>query len=107
MGGDRRYDELASVYAWLVPDDLLTPEGSAAAFSMVADELRPGARVLDCAAGSGQLAVGLALRGCAVRATEASGAIVARTRALSGALGLGLRTARCACEELGAHGWTA
>src|SRR3954447_16420469 len=107
MGGDRPYDELASVYDWLVPDDLLAPAGSAAAFSMVADELRPGARVLDCAAGTGQLAVGLALRGFDVTATDASGGMVERTRALAGAHGVGLRTARCAWEELGAQGWTA
>src|SRR3954471_7872923 len=94
MGGGRPYDELASVYDWLVPDDLLTPEGSAAAFSMVADELRPGARVLDCAAGTGQLAVGLALRGFDVTATDASGGMVERTRALAGAHGVAQRDAR-------------
>ena len=39
----------------------------------------PGARVLDCACGTGTLAVGLALRGHEVVATDASAAMVART----------------------------
>jgi hypothetical protein len=51
------------VYDWLVPDALLTPDGSLAAFSELVDGLEPGGRVLDCAAGTGQLAVGLALAG--------------------------------------------
>ena len=57
------YDTLADVYDWLVPEALLSPEGSAAAFEEVLAELPAGARVLDCACGTGTLAVGLALRG--------------------------------------------
>jgi len=64
------YDTLAAVYDWLVhPADLLTPQGSAEAFDGLVD-LPPGARVLDCACGTGHLAVGLALRGVEVVATE-------------------------------------
>jgi SAM-dependent methyltransferase len=103
--GDRPYDKLADVYEWLVPEALLTPEGSAEAFSMVVDGLRPGARVLDCAAGTGRLAVGLALRGFEVTATDASGAMVDRTRALARERGVELRTACCTWEELGEQGW--
>jgi len=77
------YDTLADVYDWLVPEALLTPEGSAAAFEMVLDELPAGARVLDCACGTGTLAVGLALRGFEVAASDASGEMVERTRALA------------------------
>jgi predicted RNA methylase len=58
-----RYDPLAAVYDWLVPDSLLTPKSSAAALAEVVVDLAPGARVLDCAAGTGLLAVGLALQG--------------------------------------------
>jgi hypothetical protein len=47
-----RYDPLAAVYDWLVPESLLTPKGSAAAFAEVVVDLAPGARVLDCAAGT-------------------------------------------------------
>jgi SAM-dependent methyltransferase len=81
------YDELARVYEWLVPDALLEPEGALAAFAPLADALTPGARVLDCAAGTGQLAVGLALRGFDVTASDASAAMVERTRALAAARG--------------------
>jgi hypothetical protein len=55
------YAPLAEVYEWLVPDALLEPEGAVGAFEEVVGELRPAARVLDCAAGTGQLAVGLAI----------------------------------------------
>src|SRR3954469_21569086 len=41
------YDTLAEVYEWLVPDALLTPEGSVAALAAVVDTLAPGARILD------------------------------------------------------------
>jgi len=98
------YGTLAEVYDFLVPDSLLTPEGSAAAFDgLVA--LDPGARVLDCAAGSGTLAVGLALRGFGVVATDASEAMVRRTRALAAARTVELPAHACAWEQLPARGW--
>jgi SAM-dependent methyltransferase len=75
------YDELADVYDFLVPEALLSPEGSAAAFEGVLAELAPGALVLDCACGTGTLAVGLALRGFDVSASDASPEMVARARA--------------------------
>jgi predicted RNA methylase len=58
---DGDYDTLAAVYEFLVPDAVLTPQGSADAFAAY---VAPSARVLDCACGTGTLAVGLALRGC-------------------------------------------
>ena len=75
------YTALADVYDFLVPEALLSPEGSAAAFEPVLAELEPGARVLDCACGTGTLAAGIALRGFEVRASDASPEMVARTRA--------------------------
>jgi hypothetical protein len=54
---------LAGVYEWLMRDEMLTPQGSVAAYAGVVGELRPDARVLDCSAGAGHLAVGLALKG--------------------------------------------
>jgi SAM-dependent methyltransferase len=98
--GERPYDSLAAVYAWLVPDAMLEPEGAAAAFAGVTDELAPGARVLDCAAGTGQLAVGLALRGFDVTATDASAGMIAATRALAAHRGVDLRVEQRAWEEL-------
>jgi SAM-dependent methyltransferase len=94
------YDELASVYGWLTPEPLLTPEGSVAAFASVVDTLTPGARVLDCAAGTGQLAVGLALAGFDVTATDASGEMIARTRGLAADRGADLTTCVCTWEVL-------
>jgi SAM-dependent methyltransferase len=82
------YGTLASVYDWLVPDALLTPEGSAQAFAPL---LEPGSRVLDCAAGTGTLAVGLALSGFQVAASDASPEMIARTQALAEARGVQVR----------------
>ena len=96
----REYDTLADVYDWLVPEALLEPEGSAAAFETVLAELPAGARVLDCACGTGTLAVGLALRGFEVSASDASEGMVARTRALAAEHGVRLDAATCAWEDL-------
>jgi SAM-dependent methyltransferase len=73
------YTSLAKVYDFLVPEALLSPEGSAVAFESLLD---PGARVLDCACGTGTLAAGLALRGFDVSASDASPEMVSRARAL-------------------------
>ena len=74
-----QYDALAAVYGQLVPEALRTPEGAAAAFA----EWVEGPRVLDCACGTGELAVGLALRGFDVRGSDASPAMIERARRLS------------------------
>ena len=94
-----QYGTLADVYDWLVPPELLRPEGSAAAFDGLL-ELPAGARVLDCAAGTGTLAVGLALRGFDVVATDASAAMIARTRALAARHSVNLDARVCAWEDL-------
>jgi SAM-dependent methyltransferase len=99
------YGTLAEVYDWLVPEALLEPAGSVAAFAMVVDELEPGARVLDCACGTGTLAVGLALHGFDVVASDASPAMVERTRALAAQQDAHLTAVACRWEELGAQGW--
>jgi SAM-dependent methyltransferase len=97
------YETLAGVYDWLVPDALLTPEGNAAAFAGVIDDLPAGSGVLDCAAGTGRLAIGLARRGFGVAATDASPAMVARTRDLAGHHGAGLDARVCTWARLA--GW--
>ncbi|HVL31065.1 MAG TPA: class I SAM-dependent methyltransferase [Solirubrobacteraceae bacterium] len=102
---DAPYDALAEVYDWLVPDELMTPQGSVAAFGDVVRVLEPDARVLDCAAGTGQLAVGLARRGFDVVATDRSGAMVARTRALAAEHGAAVRALKLAWDELAGAGW--
>jgi SAM-dependent methyltransferase len=104
MPGDD-YNTLASVYDWIVPAELVTPEGSAAAFLPYLEELAPGARVLDCAAGTGPLAVGLALRGFDVVATDASRGMVERTQALAERHGVALDARECRWDELEAQGF--
>jgi SAM-dependent methyltransferase len=94
------YGTLAEVYDFLAPESVLSPEGSAAAFTMVTDELPAGARVLDCACGTGTLAVGLALAGFDVDASDASREMVARTRALADARGVRVRADVRRWEEL-------
>ncbi|HEX6255577.1 MAG TPA: class I SAM-dependent methyltransferase [Euzebyales bacterium] len=94
------YDALASVYDWLVPDMLLEPEGAFTAFAGIVADLPAGARVLDCACGTGQLAVGLALHGFDVTASDASPGMVDRTRALAAAHHAEVRTAVSRWEDL-------
>jgi len=99
------YETLAAVYDWLVADELLTPEGSAAAFAPALAEVPDGARVLDCAAGTGQLAVGLALRGFVVTATDASREMIERTRALAARRGVAVEADTCAWTDLPTRPW--
>lgn len=99
------YDALAEVYEWLTPEPLLTPEGAADAFASVIGRLPAGGRILDCAAGTGQLAVGLALRGFAAVASDLSPAMVRRTRALAAERGVDLPAVTCDWAALGRQGW--
>ena len=96
---DVAYDGLADVYDWLVPEALLTPEGTVAAFSGLVS-LPPGGRVLDSACGIGQLAVGLALQGFDVVASDASPAMVQRTAQLAADRRVELSAVTCAWEDL-------
>jgi len=102
---DVAYDTLAEVYGWLVPEPLLSPEGAADAFASVVGHLRSGSRVLDCAAGTGQLAVGLALRGFDTVAADASPAMMQRTRALAVERRVDLPAVTCDWASLGRQGW--
>jgi len=103
--GEVAYDTLAGVYDFLVPEALLTPEGSVAAFAGVIDCLPVRGRVLDCAAGTGQLAVGLALRGFEVVASDASPGMVERTARLAAEHGVAVRSVTCPWENLEPDGF--
>jgi len=105
MPADHDYDTLASVYDWIVPEALTTPRGSVEAFLPYLDDVPAGARVLDCAAGAGPLAVGLAQRGFAVTATDASAGMIDRVRALAGAEGVDVVAQVCLWAELAAQGF--
>ena len=95
------YADLAAVYEWLTPEPLLTPEGNVAAFAPWIDPLPAGARVLDCAAGVGSLAVGLALRGLRGRGDRHQpGDDRAHARARRSSTGWRSRASVCAWEDL-------
>jgi SAM-dependent methyltransferase len=96
------YDDLAGVYAWLVPDELLEPADAVAAFAPALPPLAPGSGLLDCAAGTGQLAVGLALAGHRVVASDASPGMIAETQRLATRHGAELETVVCAWDDLAA-----
>jgi SAM-dependent methyltransferase len=99
---DGTYDTIAGVYEFLVPDALLTPQGSADAF---AGHVGDGTRVLDCACGTGTLAVGLALRGCDVVATDAGAAMVQRTALLAAEYRARVDASVCTWAQLPGRGW--
>ena len=98
------YGELSDVYEWLIGDDKLTPAKAAAAYySDVVGSVPPNARVLDCACGTGQLAVGLASLDLDVVATDASDGMVRRTQDLASEHGALLRALRASWDELPDH----
>jgi cyclopropane fatty-acyl-phospholipid synthase-like methyltransferase len=89
------YGALSDVYEWLIGDDKLTPAKAAAVYySDVVGSLPPNARVLDCACGTGQLAVGLASLGLDVVAADASDGMVRRTEKVASEHGVSLRALR-------------
>jgi SAM-dependent methyltransferase len=102
---DQQYDGLASAYDFLVPDSLLDPGGSFAAFREWVEDLPRGAAVLDCACGPGHLAVGLAQAGFVVTATDASAAMIARATALAESYDVALTVDRLTWDELSDRQW--
>ena len=98
------YGALSDVYEWLIGDDRLTPAKAAAVYySDVTGSLPPNARVLDCACGTGQLAVGLASLGLDVVAADASDGMVRRTEKAADEQGVSLRALRASWDELPDH----
>jgi SAM-dependent methyltransferase len=100
MAVTTQYDALASVYEFLVPEALLEPAGSLAAFAPWLGGLDPGAPVLDCACGPGHLAVGLAQAGFAVTATDANRAMVRQASELAKRHGVELTAEPLRWDEL-------
>lgn len=97
------YGALTDVYEWLVPDSMLTPAGSVAAFAELVQSLPRNARVLDCSCGTGQLAVGLGGLGLDVVASDASAGMARRTQQLAAEHRVGLRTLQSPWNELLDH----
>jgi SAM-dependent methyltransferase len=102
---NEQYGALAAVYDLVQPEELVTPAGIVAAFSDQIAMLPPGAAVLDCSAGTGYLAVGLALDGFDVVASDASAAMLERARELAAEHDVHLDIVPCAWEQLPAQGW--
>lgn len=102
-GGVKGYETLSGVYEWLMPDGKVTPAGSVDAFGDVVRLLPVDAQVLDCSCGTGQLAVGLAARGLTVVASDASAAMVRRTRELAAEHGVALATLEASWDGLSDH----
>ena len=100
------YETLAEVYDFLIPDDMVTPAGSAAAHDDALAGLAAGGHVLDCSCGSGLLAVGLAQAGFQVSASDISPEMVERTRALAEAHDAAVETRVCAWDNLTTQGWS-
>lgn len=95
------YEALSEVYEWLIGDDKLTPAQAAEVYySAVVGALPTNARVLDCACGTGQLAVGLAGLGLDVVAADASERMVQRTEKLATEQGVSLRALPASWDEL-------
>ena len=99
------YRSLASVYEWLVGEELTSPAGSARAFETVTSGLGSEARILDCACGIGLLAVGLAQAGFQVIACDASPAMVERTQRLARAQAVEVPARVCRWDQLPEQGW--
>lgn len=98
------YGALSDVYEWLIGDDRLTPaEAAAVYYSDVVGSVPPNAHVLDCACGTGQLAVGLASLGLDVVAADASSGMVHRTEKVADEQGVSLRALRASWDELSDH----
>lgn len=104
-GDEQPYDALAPVYDFLVPESLLDPAESFAAFREAVDDLPAGAPVLDCASGPGHLAVGLAQAGFTVTATDASAAMTSRATALADAHGVRVTVERLTWDQLAGRAW--
>lgn len=97
------YGALSEAYEWLIREDLATPAGAAARFDGLTTSLPPKARALDCACGTGQLAVGLAGLGLDVVATDASAEMVRRTEELAAEHGVSLGAYQLSWEDLPDH----
>lgn len=98
-----QYATLPDVYEWLIPDAKLTPQGSVEALGDLVHCLPANARVLDCACGTGQLAVGLASQGFDVVATDASAGMVRRTQKLADQHSVSLQALTLAWDDLAAN----
>lgn len=98
------YDGLAAIYHLIYPDWEAARRNQARIFAelLAAEGLAPGAELLDCAAGIGTQALGLAEAGYRVTATDASPAALRRLAREARALQLHLPARACDIRDLAA-----
>jgi glycine/sarcosine N-methyltransferase len=94
------YDALALDYHWLVGDTILSGESFVAHHRSLIDSLSPNASILDCACGIGSDAIGLAVRGFQVTASDRSAAIVAEAERRAKGMVANVQFATCQWEDL-------
>jgi SAM-dependent methyltransferase len=74
------YDELAADYHWLLDDAMLSGDGFVDAHSELFERLPAGASILDCACGTGNVALALARRGFEVHGSDGSEEMIRQAR---------------------------
>lgn len=95
------YEDLAADYEWLKSDGMLRGEFFCSRFAACLNALPYGARVLDCACGTGTDALALRRAGFEVIACDASPAMVRRAHATALAAGVDISFEVCSWAELG------
>jgi SAM-dependent methyltransferase len=94
------YAAMASDYAWLVADEMLTGDFFIAHHQDILDALPPDATILDCACGIGFDAISLARHGYRVRASDGSASLVAEAEQRAAAAGVTIPFTVCLWEDL-------
>ena len=95
-----QYDGIADDYEWLFSDTMLSGEPQYASLRNVLKSLPPGGSILDCACGTGILALAIARHGHAIVGTDASEGMIRVARARAEADGLNIPFHVCTWETL-------
>ncbi len=94
------YAAMASDYAWLVPDEMLTGDFFIAHHRDLIAALPLDATILDCACGIGFDAISLARHGYRVHASDGSASLVAEAERRATAAGVTIPFTACLWEDL-------
>jgi SAM-dependent methyltransferase len=97
---DDDYTAIASDYAWLASDEMLTGDYFIAHHRDIIAALPPDAMILDCACGIGADAISLARHGYRVHAADGSPALIAEAARRALAAGVTIPFTVCLWEEL-------
>ncbi|MBN1344297.1 MAG: class I SAM-dependent methyltransferase [Phycisphaerae bacterium] len=95
-----QYDEFAGDYEWLFADEGLTGERAFGNSEALLERFGTSAEILDCACGTGTLALALARHGYRVAGTDASGGMIEEARRRAGEAGLAIEFEACRWDEL-------